>query len=580
MRPADPTLVLDDVSVDFPRREGAALRDVSLRLGPGEQVMVIGASGAGKSTLLQTITGVIPHSIVATLTGTVEIGGNPTIDSTVVELSRHVGVLAQDPGSGICLPDVEQELALPLENRAVDPREISARIDRALASVNAAALRRRQTGKLSGGEGQRVALAASLIAEPALLLLDEPTSMLDAAGVTAVRAAIASAMRTYGPAVVLVEHRVDDFAGPAGVSGLPQRAIVLGNSGQVLADGPTAEVLEANAGPLNSAGCWLPLETELIAVTGRSGGLGSAAVRAAVRGFSARAGSEPDVAASDVSPKSGETVLAAESLVISRSAPQAHKRRRSAPGADQEPAILHDVTLQLRRGEIVALLGANGTGKTSLLLSLAGLLAPAAGTVSGGRPGMVFQNPEHQFVAYTVRDEIRHGLAGIPDEQVGVLLERHRLTHLAEQSPFRLSGGEKRRLSVAAMLAHHRPALLADEPTFGLDRRDTIATITALKEAAAQGRGILFSCHDLRTVATLAHRAVVIADRTIIADGPVFEVLRGTAVLERAGLTVPPLVAWLLTEFGSAQDIRRVLTRLDAAVAGKRAPQPMSGGHA
>ena len=571
--PAEPALALHDVAVEFPRRDAAVLRGVTLRLEPGEHLIVLGASGSGKSTLLQAITGVVPHTVLSTLTGSVSVKGTATTDASVVELSRHVGVLAQDPSSGVCLPDVEQELALPLENRAVPPEHISARIDHALSLVGAAGLRQRQTDKLSGGEGQRVALAASLIAEPALLLLDEPTSMLDPAGLTAVRQAIDAAAAAYGPAVVLVEHRLDDYAGRAGIAGLPGRALVLGDEGQVLADGATAAVLAGSAGRLNARGCWLPLETELLAVTGQPGGLDSPDVCSALRALAL-----PDDDGAPDAPGAGDTVLAAENVSVSRGAGRKKHPRRRPDRA--EPAILRNVNVELRRGEITALLGANGTGKTSLLLTLAGLLPPAEGTVLGARPGMVFQNPEHQFVAHTVAEEIRHGRPDAAPDFFNHLLEQHRLTHLADQSPFRLSGGEKRRLSVAAMLAHERPSLLADEPTFGLDRRDTIATASAFKQAAAGGSAILFSSHDLRTVAALADRAVVIAERTVIADGAVFDVLRDPDILARAGLRLPPLLDWLLAEFDSDREIRRVLDRLDTAVSGGASVQRLAGSRA
>jgi energy-coupling factor transport system ATP-binding protein len=228
--------------------------------------------------------------------------------------------------------------------------------------------------------------------------------------------------------------------------------------------------------------------------------------------------------------------------------------------------LLQNINLELHAGEIVAVLGANGVGKTSLLLSLAGLLTPAAGQVTGARPGMVFQNPEHQFVSTTVRGEVGYGVAS--GYLVEDLLVEHRLEHLADQNPYSLSGGEKRRLSVAAMLAHSRTALLADEPTFGLDRRATIAAIGAFRAAAAEGRAVLLSSHDLRTVATMAHRAVVVAEGTIIADAPIFEVLRDREALARAGLTLPPLIDWLLDTVGTADAIRRILHRLDGMVAG------------
>lgn len=539
-----PAVTMDAVSVTFPRRAEPVLRDVSLALAPGEQVIVLAPSGAGKSTLLRTLTGVIPHSIVVTLTGTVEICGRSTAHSSVVELSRQVSVLSQDPGSALCLPDVEQELALPLENRGVDPREISGRINTALEAVGAGALRLRKTAQLSGGEAQRVALAASLIAEQHVLLLDEPTSMLDAEGVTSVREAIAGAVDTYRPAVILVEHRVDEFAGPRGLAGLPARAVVLSDDGRILADGPTVTVLQSAAPALHAAGCWLPLETELQAVFGIPGGLDSVEVRAGLSELAAPAGGETAAG-------SGEVVLRATGLVVGRAGGK---------------ALLRNVNLEVRAGEIIAVLGTNGSGKTSLLLTLAGLLATKAGQVHGARPGMIFQNPEHQFVSQSVRGEIGHGLPADSMEVVDALLAEHRLAHLAAQNPHRLSGGEKRRLSVAAMLAHDRPSLLADEPTFGLDRRATIGTMGAFRAAARDGRAIMFSSHDLRTVATLAHRVIVIADGTVIADGAVFEVLRDQKVLARAGVIVPTLIRWLLESYDSPTAIRRILDKLDATV--------------
>lgn len=540
-------VVADQLSVSFPRRSDPVLNDVSLTLAPGEQVIVFAPSGAGKSTLLRALTGVIPQSVVATLTGTVEVCGHSTASTPVVELSRHVSVLAQDPSSALCLPDVEQELALPLENRGVDPQVISGRIDSALAAVGATALRLRKTGQLSGGEAQRVALAASLIAEQDVLLLDEPTSMLDAMGISSVRAAIASAVDAYRPAMLLVEHRVDEFAGSRGLAGLPVRAIVLGEDGQILADGPTATVLHSAAPALHAAGCWLPLEAELQAIFGIAGGLSSPGVRAALTECATPAAGESANEYDDV-------VLSASGLAIGRRA---------------EKSLLHKVNLELRAGEIVAVLGANGSGKTTLLLTMAGLLDPQSGSVHGARPGMIFQNPEHQFVATSVRSEVGHGMPANSTAVIDALLAEHHLTHLASQNPYRLSGGEKRRLSVAAMLAQDRPSLLADEPTFGLDRRATITTMGAFRAAANDGRAIMFSSHDLRTVATLAHRVVVIAAGTLIADGPALTVLRDHSVLARANITLPPLIDWLLESFDSNRAIQHILDYLDATVSAK-----------
>ena len=588
-RPGD-VVALDGVTVTFPRCPEPVLHSITLHVASGEHVIVLGASGSGKSTVLQVITGVVPHTVSATLSGRVSVAGTTTQDTPVVERSRHLGVLAQDPEAAVCLPQVEQELALPLENQAADPASIGPRIAAALEAAGAAALRDRATATLSGGESQRIALAAAMVVEPEVLLLDEPTSMLDPAGITSVRAALARAVERYGPAVVLVEHRLDEWAGGEGVAGLPARALALTENGDVLADGPTAAVLRDHAAELHAAGCWLPLDAELLAVTGAEGGLGARANTALLEALAVEApsgrrsdrgaglagdGGEPTTER-DVGRVAPAHHSGAPPLLTARALAVGRVSRRRGISRDALPPVLTGIDLAVRPGEVVALLGGNGVGKTTLLLTLARLLEPLAGEVTGPRPGLVFQNPEHQFLAHTVDKEIGHGLP--PDVAAKIVperLRRHRLEHLAEQSPFRLSGGEKRRVSLAAMLAHERPVLLADEPTLGLDRRDTIATVATLREAADAGTAVVLASHDLRTVATLADRVVLLGEGGVIADGPAAQVLRDRAAVSRAGLAVPPLVAWLLDHVPSAAG--HVLRELDAAVGWTRQRQAEVG---
>ncbi|MFD1717717.1 ABC transporter ATP-binding protein [Georgenia deserti] len=597
MRTTPPPDVVDlvGVTVSFPRRDEPVLTDLTLRLSPGEQVVILGASGSGKSTLVHTITGVVPHTVHAELAGEVTVAGTTTEETTVVERSRHLGMVAQDPSSSVCLPVVEQELALPLENHAVEPAAIDGRIGAALQAAGAAHLRTRATAALSGGESQRVALAAALVTEPDVLLLDEPTSMLDPDGVAAVREALGRAVETYRPAVMLVEHRLDEWAGGAGTTGLPGRALALDETGRVIADGPTDVVLRDCARDLHAAGCWLPLDAELQALTGADGGLAHPENVAYLDSLVTSPGprlvndvpTRQSCAGPDVSPHGanrapagahgdasagapGVPLLAARDLAVARPSP---RRRRKDP---RPPALLTGVDLEVHAREVVAILGANGVGKSTLLLTLAGLLPPRSGTVDGPRPGMVFQNAEHQFVANTVRGEIAHGLTTGTDEDTDRIVERqlrrHRLTHLADQNPFRLSGGEKRRLSLAAMLAHDRPVLLADEPTLGLDRRDTIATAATLREVAGSGGAVVLVSHDLRTVAGLATRVVLLGPGGLLADGTTAEVLGDETALARAGLRLPALVSWLVSHH--PHRLRTVLTRLDDAV--PRREQPMT----
>jgi energy-coupling factor transporter ATP-binding protein EcfA2 len=537
----------------FPRGDGVG--PVDLTVAPGESVLVLGPSGSGKSTLLRCLTGAVPYAVAATVTGTAEVCGVPVATSSVAVLARRVGTVAQDPQTGVCLPDVADELAFPLENHCADPATIDATIDVALATVQAGGLRERRTTELSGGELQRVALAAAIVTEPALLVLDEPTSMLDAPGVAAVRRAVDEAQRLTGAAVVLVEHRLDEYAGDDGVAGLPGRTLVLDRNGRVVADGPSPEVFARTAADLLSSGCWLPLDAELQAVFGDPRGLDSGPVRTAL--LATPTPPAPPVARAQVA---GEPLALDHVTVAARGPARSARRSRRHP----VQGILHDLTFRLDRGELVALVGRNGSGKTTLLSCLAGLQPPTSGALTGPRAGLVFQHPEYQFTQSSVQQEIAFGLPAGRDEQVDAWLHRFGLADFADHNPFQLSGGQQRRLSLAAMLVHDRPFLLADEPGYGLDRHATITAMRALAAAAAAGRGVLFSSHDLRTLCTYADRVLVLGEGRLIADTTPLALLQDEAVLAAAGLRLPRLLAWLRDAGTDETGLQRVLRSLDA----------------
>ncbi|MGJ4843007.1 ABC transporter ATP-binding protein [Leifsonia sp. Le1] len=541
-------IALDAVAVRYRLQEHPVLNGVDLRVAAGERVLVFGPSGSGKSTLLQVLAGSIPHSVHAVLDGSVRIGDGVTEASTVVERSPVIGMVGQDPAAGVCLPRVDAELALVLENAAVPPSEIDGRVRSALRMAGAAALEGRSTAELSGGELQRVALAAAVVGEPPVLLLDEPTSMLDARGVRAVRQAIDDAVRETRPAVVLVEHRLDEFAGDAGTAGLPERAVAFGDDGTVLMEGPTDAVLSANAARLHALGCWLPLDTELQAITGREGRVEDGTFD----GFlSSRIPERAEAEAEAAGRPLGDAALTAVGVTAGR---------RGAPAVS-------GIDLAVHAGETVAVLGANGAGKSTVLRTLAGLLRPLAGRVEGDRPALVFQNPEHQFVAGTVERELVCGLdaRSIRSLDVQGVLAEHRLTALAQRHPHQLSGGEKRRLSLAAMLAHARGVLLADEPTFGLDRRDTVAVAEVLRRTADAGRAVVFASHDLRLVAALADRVVVVADGGIAYDGDLPGLLARPALVDAAGVHPSRLLRWFAARCDTAAQLRAAVTAVDRA---------------
>lgn len=538
---AEPLVVLDEVEVVFP--SGLGVGPATFTVAPGEEVLVLGPSGSGKSTLLRTLHGAVPGAINARVTGSVRVAGRGVSEVGVAGLADVVGVVAQDPSSGVCLTDVDDEVAFPLENRCEDPARIPGLVADALTTVGASHLAGRRTAELSGGELQRIALAVAAVAGPRLLLLDEPTSMLDAAGIDGVRAAVAAVRRRTGAAVVLVEHRLDEYAGDAGLAGLPSRWIVVDRAGRISFDGPPTDLDDGAVAELLAAGCWLPAELEERVVPTPSFPAEPATGLGGVRRL--------------VEPGAGETGggLVARGLTV------------SAGGRRDGRVVLRDVDLEIAPGEVVALLGANGQGKSSLLTCLAGLHPPVAGTVEGPAAGIVFQNPADQFQAHTVAAEVAFGLPPGSEQWVAELLTRFDLADLAEHNPHQLSGGQMRRLSLAAMLAHRRPFLLADEPGFGLDRNATMTVMQALRQVAVDGGGVLFSSHDLRSVAASADRVVVVVGGGVIAETTPHGVLTDPSLLERAALRPTNRLVELAHSCGDGAALSSALRQVNRRIA-------------
>jgi energy-coupling factor transport system ATP-binding protein len=431
-------------------RRAWAVRGVDLHIAHGERVLLLGESGAGKSTLLAALAGLLPED-------SGEAEGEVSVDGAA-------GILFQDPQTQLVMARSGDDVAFGPENHGVPAGEIWPRVGEALDRVGFPYPPDRPTAALSGGEAQRLALAGVLALRPGLLLLDEPTANLDPDGAALIRTAIARSL-DRDTTLILVEHRV------AEALPLVDRVVVLEAGGGVRADGPPGAVFAAHGDALAAQGVWVP---------GRP-----VAPRRAVSG-------------------------PADLLV--RAADVTVQHRLPAAGLD------------VRAGEIVAVTGPNGAGKSTLGLVLGGLLTPSSGRVDAtplgdARPphrwraadlvrriGSVFQNPEHQFVTSRVVDELR--LAGPPPGLVDELLERLRLTRLAQANPYTLSGGEARRLSVATALAGRPRVLVLDEPTFGQDRRTWAEMAGLLAGLRDSGHGVVTVTHDTDLVDAVADRVV------------------------------------------------------------------------
>jgi energy-coupling factor transport system ATP-binding protein len=467
-----------------PGRRDWAVRGVDLTVEPGERVLVLGPSGAGKSTLLTALAGLIDPS------GGAQTEGFLLVDGLDPRAARdRTGLLFQDAESQLVMGRAGDDVAFGLENRCVPTNQIWARVDAALAAVEFPYGRDRPTHALSGGEQQRLALAGTLALRPGLLMLDEPTANLDPDGSAEVREVLASVLDRLGATMLLVEHRVDEAVS------LVDRVVVLQAGGGVVADGPPGRIFRERGTELAAAGVWVPDQP-------------------------------PAPPPRRSRPPSSALVLAEHATF-------------RYPGADVDAVEAIDV--QVRSSETLAIVGPNGSGKSTLALMLAGLIAPRLGRVMAGealaaghghepiarwparelvrRIGTVFQDPEHQFLAGSVREELLLGprRAGIGEaasrRRADELLERLHLDRLAEANPFTLSGGEKRRLSVATALATAPALIILDEPTFGQDRRTWGELLHLLAALRDEGRGVCFVTHDRAFVHALA-------DRTLVLGGP------------------------------------------------------------
>ncbi|HWK79046.1 energy-coupling factor transporter ATPase [Microbacterium sp.] len=549
MLPSVPLLRVRDLSLTHAGATHPSPSDVSFDVQPGEVVLVLGPSGSGKSTLTLALNGLIPQSVPADVAGTVEVRGRSTVDTPVAELSSDVAMVFQDPDAQLVTGTLLDEVAFALENLLLPVAEVLSRSEQALRRVGLWERRAWNPDRLSGGGRQRLAIACAVAMGSPLIVLDEPTANLDPQGIDDVYDALTDLVASGDRAVILVEHNLD------AAMRFATRAIVLDQQGRLAFDGPVAEILREHTEELIAMGVWLPAATLAGRMLRERGVLDAETplpltpeeLAGVVNGFGtlSERSETTRIERAEGGSKSSPMIVRSRNLSV--------KRGRAE--------VLHGIDLDISAGSLTAIVGANGAGKTTLIQALAGVVPPPRNriTIDGidpgrasprdlaARVGFVFQNPEHQFIAHTVFDELAHGLRlrGASDaeisDRVGEMLSRFGLEHKADVHPFLLSGGEKRRLSVGTALIT-RPAVLAlDEPTFGQDRARADELLRLLKGLRSEGTTIVIVTHDLQLVADHTTHTVVLADGRVHAAGPTDELFATEGLFETAGLRLPAL---------------------------------------
>ena len=527
-----------------------ALKDIDLSVEEGTFVGLIGPSGAGKSTLASAITGAIPHHYRGHLFGSTLVAGLDTCEASLTDIAKVAGSVLQDIDAQMVASVVEDELLFGLENFGIDHREIEGRIASALDAVGIADLRHREIATLSGGQKQKVAIAAILAMAPRVIVMDEPTSALDPASARDVFEVLRRAKELTGMTVILIEQTV------ALLAEYCDRVVVI-DQGRIALDGTPTDVF-SHGETLRAIGVDTPRTVRI------SNSL-----------------AEAGLASSD-SP--ALTLDDAESLVAGILAPGLSKSSPIAPGdlgdgpdardtADKRPTIvdvagaaysygtgqagIEGIDLTVHAGEILAVVGQNGAGKTTFTKLLNGLIKPSAGVVRiagldtrttpvsvlASHAATLFQNPDRQLCRNTVVEEISFGLElqGAPADAA-----RERARQVAatfglpeNASPFNLSRGQRQMVALSSVVALEPELIILDEPTSGLDYRECMTVMETVRQRALDGAAVVMVCHDMEVVSDFADTLAVMAEGRLIEVGPSREVFANDALLAHARIAAP-----------------------------------------
>ncbi len=554
-----------NLSYTYPNASKPALEDISLSIDAGEFVLLTGPSGCGKTTFCRALNGLIPKFYNGTLTGSVHIAGLDVAEHSTMELARHIGLIFQNPDNQIFALTVEKDIAFGLENLGIAKAEMKKEIDWAAKTTGIDSLRLRATHELSGGQKQRLTIASVLAMHPSVIVMDEPTSFLDPVGAEHIFDVLDRLNKEYGMTIIIIEHRIDIAAKYV------DRIIVFDN-GRVRSDGKPGLILAQEDTRLLGVGIpriltlakrfddhetlfsELPLTSDQF--------YEQITVCLKEQEFRGKKSQIPQDMLGLVGEHHHSPLIQVKDLVF------------DYPG---DVHALRGVDLTINHGDYVAIMGENGAGKTTLVKHFNGLLRPKEGQVFldgeditkksvaqlARRVGLVFQNPDDQLFEESVEKEIAFALRNFGmnedsiEKRVTWALNLLDLERYRESSPFILSGGERKRVALASVLAWDPDVLVLDEPTIGQDYGQKERLRHFMAQLRTQGKTVVIVTHDVEFVAESQPNIVLMAGGKVVAEGSTKSIMNQTELLAQCSVAQPEITRLFndLASYGLPKDV-------------------------